>query len=126
MKNVEFSFGIGQGIYAESTFFEMVGASIGMYGNYGSINYQDGKWFTGQNLHYGITLSALFTEIGAAEDKFRYPGGADEITSWWLINDTEESFTIYSSAVYPIFAGYSVRLGFDLNTFIVDFIEIWR
>ena len=121
VKNIEFSAGIGQGIYAEFELLE-TSASVGMYGNYATINYQDGEWYTGQELHTGASLSATqFIEIGFAEDLFMQKGKTVSKSSWYLFNNTQESFTIISAGFYPLFIGGSIRIGFDVITFINDY-----
>ena len=123
-RNVEFSAGFGQGYYAEADVMEF-GASIGMYGNYGTINYKDGKWYTGQEVNIGLSLSATqWLEVGFGDYTFLQSGKVIESSTWAGLNNTKESWTIFSAAAYFI-AGGSIYVGFDLNTFLTDFESIW-
>ena len=116
--NLEFSAGIGQGIYGEFEVAELIGCGIGMYGNYGTVNYSQGEWFTGQEIYIGATAGLLFVEAGAAEHATRKTGEEYSVNSWAGINNTQESYTIFSTAVYPLFVGFSLSIGFDAITFI--------
>ena len=124
-KNFEVSAGIGQGIYAEFDLFE-IGVGLGMYGNYGTINYSNGKFYTGQELFVGATSSLLGQEIGFAEHSFRRTGEANYNTnSWSWINSKQESFTLFSVACYPLFFGASISIGYNLNSLLSDLSEIY-
>lgn len=126
VKNLEFSAGIGQGIYAEFEVFE-VGISIGMYGNYGTINYSEGEWYTGQELYSGVTASITpWLEFGAAEHFSRDNERNETCVRWFGLNDTQETWTIFSIACYPIFAGGSINVGFDVVTFLEEWDAIWE
>ena len=46
--------------------------------------------------------------------------------SWFGLNSTQESWTIFSFACYPLFAGCSFYIGFDTITFFRDIDEIWK
>ena len=125
-KNIEFSAGIGQGIYGEFEFFE-TGVGVGMYCNFGTITYSQGEWSTGQELYNGLTFSLTpWLEFGAAEHTYRDADYNEEYTSWKWYNDTQETWTIFSVACYPIFCGGSISVGFDIVTFLEDVDVIWE
>ena len=125
--NLEFSAGLGQGLYVETSVGDM-GVGFGMYGNYNTINYKDGELYTGQEMHVGfsVSLTQIF-EIGFGEDSFRRKGELKYTESSWRgFNNTQESWTLYSVAVYPLFAGFSIRIGFDAVNFAEEVDSIWR
>ena len=125
VRNIDISAGIGQGIYTEFKLFE-VGIGIGMYGNYGTINYSQGVWSTGQELYFGITATLTpWLEFGAAEHYSRDSRNKEEHTSWIGYNDTQDTWTICSFAFYPLFAGVSFSVGFDILTFLEEYDVIW-
>lgn len=124
-RSVEFSSGLGQGIYAEFELFDF-GAAIGMYGNYGTVNYSDGMWKTGQEVYVGASIAPVqWFELGFGDYTFLQGGKATDSSRWSGINDTQESWTIFSAACYPLFFGGSIEIGFDLNSFLADIDEIW-
>ena len=126
VKNLEFSAGIGQGMYAEFELFD-VGIGLGMYGNYGTINYSQGEWSTGQELYSGATASVTpWLEVGAAEHRSYDDMFNEEYSCWTGINDTQETWTIFSAAFYPLFAGGSIYIGFNLNNFLDELDNIWE
>ena len=125
MNNFEFSVGVGQGLYAEFNILEF-GAALGMYGNYAALNYSDGQWMFGQEICETASLSASQAfEVGFGINRFLEKGKVVESSSWYIINDTQESWTVFRAACYPLFLGGSIRIGFELNTFLNDMKTIW-
>lgn len=122
--SIVFSAGIGQGIYFETEVLDLIGIGIGMYGNYGVITYEDGRWETGQELYSGISGTLLKQEFGFAENQYRPSGGDIEFTSFCGINTEQESLPIWGFGVYVI-VGFSVYVGFDTISFCEDIDKIF-
>ncbi len=125
--NFEFSAGIGQGIYAELSILDCIGAGIGMYGNYGTISYSDGAWKTGQEVYSGATASITpWLEFGAADYSFMQNGIRTDGYAWSGYNANQESYTLFSAACYLIYFGISFSISFDTITFTKDVDAIWK
>ena len=122
--NLELSAGVGMGLYGETEILDAIGLGAGVYATNLTTCYENGEWMFGNEAYVGISATFLWNEIGAAESVFRPEGGEWEGDHWVLYNDTETSITIFSASAY-LFAGGSVRIGFDLNTFLWDVSNIW-
>lgn len=126
INNLEFSIGVGQGFYFEAEIID-IGINAGMYGNYASLHYHDRKWNVGQELFVGVSASAVqWFEVGFGDYSFMQNGQVVDSNTWWVLNDTQDSWTIFSVACYPLFAGGSISVAFDLNTFIGECDDIWN
>ena len=117
--NLELSGGVGQGIYYETTILDVIGVQLGMYGNYAELQLKDGKLRFGQSVNSELSVTLFGHNFGIYEQGFRPDMGEYEIESdRGFYND--DSFTIYSVAVYPLFIGGSFRIGFDIVQFCYD------
>ena len=124
--NFEFSAGLGVGVEKTFTIFDL-GGSVGGHYDIICIQYCDGEFECGQNIYFGIVFSAGQPyEVGAEIDLFIQNGVAEDPTHWILINNTQESWTLFEYSSYPIFLGGNIRIGFDLNTFLSDMDNIWE
>jgi len=123
--NAEISAGIGMGLYSEGTVLDAIGISAGMYVTNYSVVYNNGVWQSGQEAYAGISATFAWFEIGGAESGFRPNGGDWEGQSWHLLNDTKETWTIVSAAIFAG-PGASVSFGFNLNNFLQDMEKVWK
>ena len=116
-KNLEFSAGIGLGLYKD---FEVLdfGFDAGMYGNIGSIHYSGGEWCTGQELYVGCT-SSMIQEYGFSDYTFMQGGRIVEHDAWGAFNSNQTSITLFSVSKYLIVGG-SISLGFNVVSFAKD------
>ena len=119
------SLGIGQGIYAEFEVGEAIGVNLGFYGNYGTINYSDGEFSTGQEFYGGATMTLLWAEYGAAEHIVTNSAGESYTESFWGKNTNQDSLTLFSCAFYPLFVGISIYIGLDTISFCEGLDEIF-
>ena len=119
--HIEFSAGLGMGYYLEGDVFD-IGAGVGMYGNIASIHYQDGKWYTGQELYVGAT-AGIVHEFGFSDYYFMQNGQQVNHESWQVINSDQTNITIFSVAGYLI-AGGSLSIEYDLASFYDDLADI--
>ena len=125
LQSIDFSAGLGQGLYAEFDILDTVGIGVGMYGNYGTINYADGEFYGGQELYIGLTGTMLWYELGAADHWFRDSQGQEQTRTFIGLNTEQDSLTLFSFACYPLFAGFSVYIGFDTVSFFTGLDDIW-
>ena len=129
--NLELSLGVGQGLYYETEILDMVGVQLGMYGNYTEFQIRNGTITWGQRTNTNFSLSLLGHNLGIYENYFKANDGTIEtssnvpLSSASSLISSDDSITIASVAIYPLFAGFSCRLGFDLNRFILDLYEIY-
>ena len=125
-KNLDFSFGIGQGLSFEQEILD-ISVGVGAYGNYGYWSIDHGQYSAGQETYMGISGSLLGVEFGAAQRKYREFGQAEYQTdSWVLTNQNQSSITIIGGAYYFLFAGFSYNIGFDPAGFAVDLDSIFN
>ena len=124
LNNIEFSGGIGQGFYVEGNALDVIGVSAGMYGNYATVQWSDGKWSHGQDMNIGLSFSLLqVLEVGFNEYTFMQNGQTVTEENWYWINDSKDTWVIASGGFYFI-AGGSFAITFDLNNFLKEIREI--
>ena len=123
VKNVEFSAGVGMGLFGKGEILD-TGVDAGMYVTNVSFMYQDGEWGIGQESFAGITSSLLGSEFGAATSGTRIGDGEWQNQEWFIYNYHQESWTLFDVGLYAG-PGATVRVGFDLNTFLHDWDDIW-
>ena len=125
-KNLDFSFGIGQGLSFEQEILD-ISVGVGAYGNYGYWSIDHGQYSAGQETYMGISTSVLGLELGAAQRNYREFGQVEYQTdSWVLTNQNQSSITIIGGAYYFLFAGFSYNIGFDPAGFAVDLDSIFN
>lgn len=124
LRNIEFSAGVGQGYFVETTILEAVGLGFGIYGNYFAIRIQDGQVEFGQEYNTGLAASFLFHNFGFTEYSFSkdFKPSPIEVSKGFYGDDT---YTVFSVAGY-IGVGGSIRIGFDVIQFGYDMAEIIR
>ena len=121
--NLEFSVGAGQGIYGEVDILDLASLQIGIYGNYVSLQLEDGKFSFGQEFNQGISVSLFGHNFGASEYSF-IQNGVTTIDQKNIGFYTDDTWTIFSVAIYPT-AGASLRFGFDIVQFLDDMDRIF-
>ena len=114
---LDFSMGVGQGLYVELEACDFIGVNLGFYGNYGTINYSNGEFYTGQEFYSGATATLLWYEFGAAEHMFTNNSGESSKSSFLGMNTQQDNFNLFSCGFYPLLIGFSVSLGFDTVSF---------
>ena len=119
--NIEFSAGVGQGLYAEVELLDAIGLEMGIYGNYATFRLEDGEAKFGQEVNMGATASLLGYNLGSSNYIFKQYNEVliDEERNGFY---ADETLTLISIAVYPL-AGFSLNLGFDIVQFCKDLDE---
>ena len=129
--NIELSAGFGLGLYYETEILEMIGVQLGTYGNLAEFQIKDGKITWGQRNNTAFNMSLLGLNFGTYESIFSANDGTVEQSSNipFHSNDSflysDDTITIASIAIYPIFAGFSCELGFDIIQFTADLRELY-
>ena len=124
INNIEFSTGIGMGLYGGTTVLDALGIEMGMYVTNWSLVYEDGSFRTTQEAYAGATASIGHLEFGGAESGTKTNQGEWDTTGWFGINPENDVITIFDFAVFAG-PGISISLGFDLGSFLWDVSEIW-
>lgn len=109
--------------HGEIDILDIASLGIGMYGNYFSLQLENGKFSTGQELNQGVSVSLFGHNLGVSEYRFTQNGVAT-ITDENFGHYTDETWTIISVAIYPT-AGFSARIGFDIVQFCEDWYKIF-
>ena len=123
--NLDFSIGIGQGLYLEGTVFDYVGVGAGAYVNYGSLQLNDGNWRFGQEIYSGATATVMGMDFGTASYSYREKGNTIDTNTWSVVDSKKDSVSIFSAKGYLLFLGASVDIGFDFGGFFRDLREIF-
>ena len=116
--NVEFSFGVGQGLAGEVIISGM-GLDVGAYANYFCAKLKDGIWIFGQDINAGITGSFIF-DFGFSSYEFREYGGDWIQDNWILYDQNQSSISLWGFSAYILFLGVSVDLSIDLAGLLQD------
>ena len=129
--NIELSAGVGQGLYYETEILEMVGVQLGMYGNQVEFQIRDGNITWGQSNNTVFSLSLMGYNFGTYDNHFTANDGTVEQSSNNPFNSddmfiySDDTLTIASVAIYPVVAGFSCELGFDIIQFCEDIRKIY-
>lgn len=111
---------VGQGLSIEGTIVDAVGFEIGGYGNYGQVQYKNGKWSFGQETYIGGSLSFFWHSVGATSSEYKEKGITVEDKSWSGINVPGNSVSLFSAKAYLLFFGVSIDVGFNVIEFCYD------
>jgi RHS repeat-associated protein len=97
--NLDFSIGIGQGLYLEGTVFDYVGVGAGAYVNYGSLQLNDGNWRFGQEIYSGATATVMGMDFGTASYSYREKGNTIDTNTWSVVDSKKDSVSIFRVTV---------------------------
>ena len=76
-------------------------------------------------MYVGISGTLLWYEFGAAEHLFKDSNGQELTSAFVGLNTQQDSLTLFSVACYPLFAGFSISIGFDTISFFTGLDNIW-
>ena len=123
--NLEFSFGIGQGLSAGIT-VSGIGIDLSAYANYACWKLSGGEWRFGQETYAGITTSLLY-DFGVATSDFRDINGEWEGSESWVgMNSNQTSISVFGAKLYALFLGFSIDIGINPIGLCEDIDAIFR
>ena len=122
-ENIDLSFGVGMGYELSAEFIDLIGLNAGMHGDIISVHLSDGEWSYGQDYSSGVSLSALFHNVGFVESAYnKYNKKGELVTNKGFWGD--DTLTLLSGSVYFV-AGGSYSIGLDIVQLIEDIGKIF-
>lgn len=119
--NFVFSAGIGLGLFGGVIATKYLNVDAGIHWDLWRISYQNGQFEIYEYVKQGLDASFLFFIFGDIEE-MRHPilSGPEN----WEKTQSPECVAQIGVSVY-FFAGGTITLGYDLNSFLYDICEIW-
>ena len=120
LTNLEFSVGIGLGLYGETNALDFFGLGVGIQYNLIEVKVEDGDFSFQQSYNEGLSASVLFMDVlqnlnegGSRKLTFASPMGE------FIPDGYNKNWTILGGGAYFFMRG-SVYLGFDMISFCED------